>query len=84
MGNLYGEDVPYIKWREAINQYKEKIVDEDKRVYTKKRSKRNFSFCKKKEESIQSWLRLNTRVKVEMYLKMENLYALFDQNHFRG
>ena len=29
MGILYGEDVPYIKWREAINQYKEKIVKEE-------------------------------------------------------
>lgn len=48
MGILYGEDVPYIKWREAINQYKEKIVKEDKRVYTKKRSRRNFIFCKRK------------------------------------
>lgn len=57
MGILYGEDVPYIKWREAINQYKEKIVKEDKRVYTKKEQKK-FYLLTKKEESIQSWLRL--------------------------
>lgn len=57
MGILYGEDVPYIKWREAINQYKEKIVKEDKRVYTKKGAEEILSFAKK-EESIQSWPRL--------------------------
>ena len=46
MGILYGEDVPYIKWREAINQYKEKIVKEDKRVYTKKGAEEILSFAK--------------------------------------
>ncbi len=51
MGILYGEDVPYIKWREAINQYKEKIVKEDKRVYTKKRSRRNFIFLQKRKRN---------------------------------
>ncbi|MGL9900802.1 HAD superfamily hydrolase [Enterococcus sp. DIV1407a] len=78
MGILYGEDVPYIKWREAINQYKEKIVKEDKRVYTKKGAEEILSFAK--ERGIHTIVASsNTRVKVEMYLKMENLYALFDQ-----
>ena len=48
MGILYGEDVPYIKWREAINQYKEKIVKEDKRVYTKKGAEEILAFAKER------------------------------------
>ncbi|EME3494653.1 HAD family phosphatase [Enterococcus faecium] len=78
MGILYGEDVPYIKWREAINQYKEKIVKEDKRVYTKKGAEEILSFAK--ERGIHTIVASsNTREKIEMYLRMENLYDFFEQ-----
>lgn len=53
-------------------------MKEDKRVYTKKGAEEILSFAK--ERGIHTIVASsNTRVKVEMYLKMENLYALFDQ-----
>ena len=36
MAELYGETVPYNEWRDSINDFKEKLLQEEQRVYKKK------------------------------------------------
>lgn len=72
MAELYGETVPYNEWRDSINDFKEKLLQEEQRVYKKKGLVELIQFAKSKE-IIVGIASSTDRERIKEYLQMEDL-----------
>lgn len=77
MKELYGEDAPIDEWRNKIIFNREKILNDEKRVYKKKGLLELLEFLKKNNYKIALASSTN-REKIRYYFKIENMPDVFD------
>ncbi|MDH6364932.1 beta-phosphoglucomutase [Enterococcus sp. PF1-24] len=77
MEELYGADVPYNEWRDAMNQFKNEIYAEEKRVYKKNGAVEILEFAKENQLVI-ALASSNHQEKIAEFLKVEGLTDYFD------
>ncbi|MDU5106908.1 HAD family phosphatase [Clostridium sp.] len=77
MKELYGKDAPISEWRDKINLYREKILNDEKRVYKKKGLLELLEFLKK-NNFIIALASSTSREKIEYYFKIEDMPNVFD------
>ena len=77
MKELYGEEVPSDEWRDSMNQFKEEILAEEKRVYKKKGLVEILAFAKEKGVKV-ALASSNKREKIEYFLKIEGVQDYID------
>lgn len=77
MKDLYGKDVPVSEWRDRINFNREKILNDEKRVYKKKGLLELLEFLKKNHYKI-ALASSSSREKIEYYFKIEDMPDVFD------
>lgn len=74
---LYGEDQPTEKWRDAINEYKSKILADEKRVYKKKGLKALLNYAR--EKNIKTVIASSSSKElIEYYLEIEGIKDYID------
>jgi len=77
MEELYGADVPYNEWRDSINEFKDEILEHEKRVYKKTGLVELLQFAK--NHGIKVAIASSThREKVRYYLEIEGVSECFD------
>lgn len=69
---LYGREVPTEEWRDSINRYKDKILEEEKRVYKKKGLIELLQYAKSQGIKV-AIASSSPREKVDYYLEIENI-----------
>lgn len=74
---IYGDDVDVNLWRDEIHNYRNRIIDEEKRIHTKKGAHELLAYLK--EQGIKTVVASsNTHVNIKKYLELEDLYSSFD------
>lgn len=74
---LYGNDVPVSEWRDKVNLNREKILNDEKRVYKKKGLLELLEFLKKNHYKI-ALASSTSQDKIEYYFKIEDMPDVFD------
>lgn len=77
MEELYGNDVPYNEWRNSINEFKNEILEREKRVYKKKGLIELLEFAR--NNGIKIAIASSThREKIHYYLEIEDVSEYID------